>query len=200
MEINIKGSMNLEQSPIEKALEERLKCYGIKLKENNNEEPHFGNIGRCEPILIERSTSSHPPYIEYCYGFDEHCKTINEFAYRLNKKKHHKETIHIRFPDSSQDYKQFILFFYSGRYQSIFMDDFEEFAIPFLTTALKNSFGTEIPSKILDDEKKFIEWIEKEKRARSPPATSSSEFQAEALNRDLVYMLVDEFARRLLEK
>ena len=206
MEIKIKGYVNIEPSALERDLEARLQYHGLSLKIENDTsfegDDHYYHFGKNanDPVLLDKSTSLEPPYINYGLQIDFDCSNINKFVNKLNNKRYHKETIHIRFPDGLPDYKQFTLFFLNGKYRLIFMDDFEEFAIPFLTAALETNYGEKISTDFLDDGARTIEWIKSQKRARAPPLTPKNEFNEKVLSRDLVYSVVDEFARRLKRK
>jgi len=202
MKVKICGSIELQPSVIEKALEGRLAKYGLtlgKLEDPQEKECkgiYFGGSAPDETYLLERKTSDYGPRMIYSLKLDE-CFTIDSFVRKLNNKKNHTEQITIELGRR----ESFIAFFYGGQFAFFYMDDTKRFAVSFINEAFQHYFDTDISLEgflLASDGHNIIKkYILNEKRARSPPSTPSFEFQPNALNRDLVYLIVDEFTRRV---
>jgi len=201
MKVKLKGEIEIKPTSMQLAIEERLAKYVLPFNIDVNNELYF-EVGCYDQELIKGSTSDKNPCLKYLRKIHAECETLNQFVCKFNNYDHQTECIDIRFPFidelvSATFYGGKFVMFYTGHLSLPISDNFE---VIFLNDAFSHFFNTKksLPFQFaFYDSDEIIKWIEKEKRARSLPNAPNSEFQSDAINRNLVYMLVDEFARRL---
>ena len=194
--------VTIPKTCIEIALEKRLHKYNINLSTDK-----YNDIQTIEEMplsFLYAKEVKAPGYIHYSVSLCEKPRlSIKEYLERITNPNCRRETITFS-PNTREEL--FIIFKKQQLDSFVIEDDDEhiEFAIPFLTKAFNNYFGTEetfpddpIYSNFYDHDR-FLIYIRKARKARRPlKVQGEKSLSSRLLTIDLVNMFVDQFAREL---